>query len=215
LQENLLPVVDDVALLGEGRAYLGILVLKHVECNVVGVLRVADESIQSFLGLFEPLVGIIVRLVGHFIYHFEAVLYKVDIALEHVLNLLLLYLESGFHLLELGLQTLQQLHTPRIELPIERIDFCLVGLALVTRFHHLIHLHETLRTHLDLLQHLGLHADVMVTVVAEEGAVGADALLVINADNLQLPLVDLAQLLLLLCLLLHCVPRPLLLLVGK
>jgi hypothetical protein len=57
----------------------------------------------------------------------------------------------------------------------------------------LIHFHETLSSNIDLLKDILLHPDIMLLVVAEQGTVGADALLAVNANDFNLPMMHRAH----------------------
>jgi len=60
--------------------------------------------------------------------------------------------------------------------------------------YHLEHLHQALRAIGDLVEYFLLHLDVVLSVVAVESTVETDALLAIDADDLDLPLVLRAEL---------------------
>lgn len=53
-----------------------------------------------------------------------------------------------------------------------------------------IHFNETLGSDLNLIKHIGFHPHIVVLVLSKEGTVRADSCLIIDTDDLQLPMMD-------------------------
>jgi hypothetical protein len=116
-----------------------------------------------------------------------------QIFLQNSFRGLLLDLEHGSHLLKSVFELLFQIVGLFLELFIYQVDLHLIWFLQGRIMKMLVHLHEALCSNVDLLQHVLLHSDIMLLVVAEQGAVGADALLTIDANNLDLAAVNRAH----------------------
>jgi hypothetical protein len=75
--------------------------------------------------------------------------------------------------------------TSTSEFNVNLLDLRLVNLADLVLIHDLIHVHEALRANLDLMSNIALHSHVMILMDTKEGAIRANALLVVDADNLK------------------------------
>ena len=111
---------------------------------------------------------------------------KVDVAVQIRLYALLLDLKGLFQLLKALLHGSPEFGAPPAELEVHLLDLRLVDLADLVLVHDLVHVHEALGADLDLMSHIALHPHVVILVDAKEGAIRANALLVVDADDLKL-----------------------------
>jgi hypothetical protein len=115
---------------------------------------------------------------------------KVDVAVQIHLYALLLDFEGLFQLLEPLLDGGPEFSAPPAELEVHLLDLRLVDLADLVVVHDLVHVHEALWADLDLMRHIALHPHVMILVDAKESAIRTNALLVVDADDLQFSRVE-------------------------
>ena len=111
--------------------------------------------------------------------------YKVDVTVHISLYALLLDLKCLFQLLKALLHGGSEFGTSTSEFNVNLLDLRLVNLADLVMIHDLIHVHEALGANLDLMSHIALHSHIMILMDTKEGAIRANALLVVDADDLK------------------------------
>ena len=115
---------------------------------------------------------------------------KVNVAVQIRLYALLLDFKGLLQLLKPLLDRGPEFSAPPAELEVHLLDLCLVDLADLVLVHDLVHVHEALGADLDLMCHIAFHPHVVILVDAKEGAIRANALLVVDANDFKLSRVE-------------------------
>ena len=181
LVDNLLPRVHEVL----AHPILALFALQHIISDVLKVALVLYEVVELDFGCFKPAVSIVNQASGHIPQYLELMLNKVDVAVQIRLYALLLDFKGLFQLLKALLHGGPEFGAPTAELEVHLFDLRLVDLADLVLVHDFIHVHEALGANLDLMRHIALHPHVMILVDAKESAIRTNALLVVDADDLQ------------------------------
>ena len=167
LVDNLLSCVHKVLT----HPILALLALQHIIGDVLMIALVLDEVIELDFGCFEPAVSIIDQASGDIPQYQELLLYKVDVAIQIRLYVLLLDFKCLFQLLKALLNGGSEFGAPTAELIVHLLDLSLIDFADLVLIHDFIHVHEALGANLDLMSHIALHTHVMILVDTKEGAI--------------------------------------------
>jgi hypothetical protein len=110
-----------------------------------------------------------------------------NVFLEYSISLLLLDLQRCLHLFEFVSDCIPEFSALCMEEVVKVFHMLLISLECLVRLNQVIDLNQAFCPHFNFPQHFSLHSDIVVLMVAEQCAVGAYALSVINADDLKLP----------------------------
>ena len=112
---------------------------------------------------------------------------------------MLLDLQKHFQLVEFLLKNTTKFVRFISELGSHSANLNLIDPVLGNVIHDLVHLNKQLRAYCQLVHYLGLHANIVTLVLTKERAGGANSQSTLNADDFDLALVLLTQLLLRSC----------------
>jgi len=94
-----------------------------------------------------------------------------QILLQYLLSLLFLNLKRSFELLELSCYHLLELMALDPVLVQNSFNLFLVHFGQLVCLDHLVHFHQALSSHLDLVENVHLHANVVILVLTEKSTV--------------------------------------------